>query len=201
MYSKAIGITVCSLRWGRCGVRSPRDSSSGRTAGRKHCRKATSSFQHSRSSQHPATAPQTPGHDEHTTQRSSLTHPMLVLQIFSSIFYLSGIYTHDLIAHVSESWPDYCQTNTNSYLSHTLMPLSQLIHRSPRVRKQATAWRARWWIQPSCLNWRMMASIQGKPVLPPAHLASASGFLSQGICTQMGFPSMRSKLGLLVAAV
>lgn len=61
------------------------------------------------------------------------------------------------------------------------MPHSQLIHRSPRVRKQATARRAWWWIQPSCLSWVMMASIQGKPVRPSAHLAKASGFWSQGI--------------------
>ncbi len=65
----------------------------------------------------------------------------------------------------------------------TFMPLSQLIHRSPLVRKQATACRARWWIQPSCLSWVMMASIQGKPVRPSAHLASASGFWSHGIWT------------------
>lgn len=62
------------------------------------------------------------------------------------------------------------------------MPLSQLIQRSPLVRKQATACLARWWIQPSCLSWVMMASIQGKPVRPSAHLASASGFWSHGIC-------------------
>ena len=61
------------------------------------------------------------------------------------------------------------------------MPLSQLTHRSPLVRKQATACRARWWIQPSCLSCVIMASIQGKPVRPSAHLASASGFWSHGI--------------------
>lgn len=68
--------------------------------------------------------------------------------------------------------------------SPTFMPLSQLIHKSPLVRKQATACRARWWIQPSCLNWVIMASIQGKPVRPSAHLASASGFWSHGIWKQ-----------------
>jgi len=68
--------------------------------------------------------------------------------------------------------------------SPTFMPLSQLIHRSPLVRKQATACRARWWIQPSCLSCVMMASIQGKPVRPSAHLASASGFWSHGIWRQ-----------------
>lgn len=66
------------------------------------------------------------------------------------------------------------------------MPLSQLIHRSPLVRKQATACRAKWWIHPSCLSWVMMASIQGKPVRPSAHLASASGFWSHGIWRQDG---------------
>lgn len=48
---------------------------------------------------------------------------------------------------------------------HTLCPSSQLIHRSPLVRKQATACLARWWIQPSCLSWVMMASMKGNPVL------------------------------------
>lgn len=83
----------------------------------------------------------------------------------------------------------------------TLTPHSQLIQRSPRVRKQATACLARWWIQPSCRSCVMIASIQGKPVLPSAHFAKASGFLSQGIWMQIGFPSIRSNLGLLVAAV
>lgn len=90
---------------------------------------------------------------------------------------------------------------TSAERALTRTPLSQLTQRSPRVRKQATACRARWWIQPSCLSWVMMASIQGKPVLPSAHLARASGLRSQGIWMQMGFPSMRSNLGLLVAAV
>lgn len=44
------------------------------------------------------------------------------------------------------------------------MPSSQLIQRSPRVRKQAAACRARWWIQPSWRSWVIIASIQGKPV-------------------------------------
>ena len=83
----------------------------------------------------------------------------------------------------------------------TLTPDSQLIQRSPLVRKQATACLARWWIHPSCLSWVMIASIQGKPVLPSAHFAKASGFLSQGIWMQMGFPSIRSNFGLFVAAV
>lgn len=47
----------------------------------------------------------------------------------------------------------------------TFWPSSQLIHRSPLVRKQATACLARWWIHPSCLSWVMMASMKGKPVL------------------------------------
>lgn len=33
-----------------------------------------------------------------------------------------------------------------------------------------------------------------------AHLASASTFLSQGICTQIGLPCIRSKFGFFVAA-
>ena len=47
---------------------------------------------------------------------------------------------------------------------HTFLPSSQLIQRSPLVRKQATACRARWWIQPSRRSWVMMASMKGKPV-------------------------------------
>ena len=46
----------------------------------------------------------------------------------------------------------------------TFSPSSQLIHKSPLVKKQATAWRAKWWIQPSLLSWVMMASIKGYPV-------------------------------------
>lgn len=56
------------------------------------------------------------------------------------------------------------QCNTRANL-HTFCPSSQLIHRSPLVRKQATACLARWWIHPSCLSWVMMASMKGKPVL------------------------------------
>ena len=37
-----------------------------------------------------------------------------------------------------------------SYLS--TLPSSQDWYRSPRVRKQATLCRAKWWIQPSCLG-------------------------------------------------
>ena len=48
----------------------------------------------------------------------------------------------------------------------TLNPSSQLIQRHPLVRKHPTAWRAMWWIQPSCLSCLMIASIHGKPVLP-----------------------------------
>lgn len=52
--------TVCNLHWGLCVGRNPQGSSSGRTAGRKSCRRATSSCLHSHSSLHPAAAPQTP---------------------------------------------------------------------------------------------------------------------------------------------
>lgn len=38
-------------------------------------------------------------------------------------------------------------------------PPPHLHHRSPRVRKQATEWRARWCIQPCCRSCAMMASI------------------------------------------
>lgn len=58
----------------------------------------------------------------------------------------------------------YQQWNGQAGL-RTLCPSSQLIHRSPLVRKQATACLARWWIQPSCLSWVMMASMKGNPVL------------------------------------
>jgi hypothetical protein len=36
---------------------------------------------------------------------------------------------------------------------------AHLHQRSPRVRKQATEWRARWCIQPCCRSCAMMASI------------------------------------------
>lgn len=47
----------------------------------------------------------------------------------------------------------------------------------------------------------IMIPLAYQKILTFAHLASASGFLSQGICTHIGFPSMWSNLGLLVAAV
>lgn len=52
--------TVCNLRWGPCVGRTRRGSNSERTAGKKSCRRATSSCQRSRSSLRPAAAPQTP---------------------------------------------------------------------------------------------------------------------------------------------
>ena len=48
----------------------------------------------------------------------------------------------------------------------TFIPSSQLIQRSPLVRKQPTACLAKWWIQPSCCSCIIMASIHGKPVFP-----------------------------------
>ncbi len=57
--------------------------------------------------------------------------------------------------------------------SNTFIPSSQETHRSPLVRKQATACLARWWIQPSSLSWVITASTQGNPVRPLAHLARA----------------------------
>ena len=89
--------------------------------------------------------------------------------------------TNKLALNVLHLWYIRFRLLNEKLLGPTLMPLSQLTHRSPLVRKQATACRARWWIQPSCLSCVMMASIQGKPVRPSAHLASASGFWSQGI--------------------
>ena len=73
-----------------------------------------------------------------------------------------------------------CRKIRQGRLTPTFIPSSQLCHRSPLVRKQATACLARWWIQPSSLSWVMMASIQGKPVFPLDHFAKASLFLSQG---------------------
>ena len=49
----------------------------------------------------------------------------------------------------------------NKYSSNTFMPCSQLIHKSPLVRKQATECLARWWIQPSCLSCVIIASMNG----------------------------------------
>lgn len=60
--------------------------------------------------------------------------------------------------------PSQFSEKNTSISSCTFMPSSQEIHRSPRVRKQATAWRARWWIQPSSRSWTMIASIHGYPV-------------------------------------
>lgn len=48
----------------------------------------------------------------------------------------------------------------------TFIPSSHEIQRSPLVKKQATACLARWCIQPSSLNWVMIASIHGNPVWP-----------------------------------
>lgn len=50
------------------------------------------------------------------------------------------------------------------FSAHTFWPSSQLIHKSPRVRKHATACRARWWIHPSRRSCVMMASMKGNPV-------------------------------------
>lgn len=65
--------TGCSLRWGRCGGRTLRGSNSGRTAGRRSCRRATSSCRRSRSSPRPAAAPQTPA--DTRDQRPGLVFP------------------------------------------------------------------------------------------------------------------------------
>ena len=59
----------------------------------------------------------------------------------------------------SISFPHFYKLNT----IRAFCPSSQLIQRSPWVRKQATAWRARWWIHPSCVSWVMMASLNGAP--------------------------------------
>lgn len=48
----------------------------------------------------------------------------------------------------------------------TLNPSSQLTHKQPRVRNEATALRATLWIQPSVRICRMIASIHGNPVVP-----------------------------------
>ena len=58
-------------------------------------------------------------------------------------------------------------------------PRSQCWKRSPRVRKQATAWRARWWIQPSSRSCVMIASMNGYPVRPSSQAASRSSSQSQ----------------------
>ena len=122
-------------------------------------------------------------------------------------------------------WIEY-QRVASKKIFFTFIPSSQEIQRSPLVRKQATACLAKWCIQPSSLSWVMIASIHGNPVWPYpinfflwklkqekekkettdefsltfAHLASASTFLSQGICTQIGLPCIRSKFGFFVAA-
>ena len=67
-FSKCSICTVCNLHWGQFVGQNQRDSSNGRTAGRKSCRRATSSCLRSHSSLHPAAAPQTP---EHTPKKIS----------------------------------------------------------------------------------------------------------------------------------
>ncbi len=59
--------TWWSPRWGRCAGRSPRGSSSGKTAGKMNCRTATSSCLRSRSSLHLEATPQRPA-----TQRQQI---------------------------------------------------------------------------------------------------------------------------------
>jgi hypothetical protein len=71
---------------------------------------------------------------------------------------------------------------------------------SPRVRKQATAWRARWWSHPCVRSCVMAASIQGKPVRPSVHAASSTGSACHGIWRQLALPTMWSKLGVPSAA-
>jgi hypothetical protein len=68
--------------------------------------------------------------------------------------------------------------------------------RSPQVRKQAPAWRARWCIQPCCHSCIMMAFIQGKSVLTSLYAASRSLSSLQGIFLRTGMPSMWSKRGV-----
>lgn len=178
--STSLFLTWYNLRLDQPYVQTVLDSNNGKTAGRRRSRTATSTFLHWQTSRRPAAAPRTPEDTrcQYIGRLTTAEHPL------------------------------------------TFIPSSQEIQRSPRVRKQATACRAKWWIQPSSLSWVMMASIHGKPVWPFkkiseklidvklkknmlftfAHLAKASGFLSQGICTQIGFPDILSKFGFLVAA-
>lgn len=65
--------TWCSLPSGQFSFRSQQDSSSGRTAERKHYRTTTSSYQHSHSSLHPAAVPQTPAGTQNQIARSTVT--------------------------------------------------------------------------------------------------------------------------------
>lgn len=65
--------TWCSLPSGQFSFRSQQDSSSGRTAERKHYRTTTSSYQHSHSSLHPAVVPQTPAGTQNQIARSTVT--------------------------------------------------------------------------------------------------------------------------------
>ncbi len=78
--------TVWSPRWGLCVVQIPRDSSSGKTAGKTSCKKATSSCQHLHSSPHLWATLQTPVWD--TDSRQSRQCMVEILSIRTAARYL-----------------------------------------------------------------------------------------------------------------
>lgn len=123
-------LTEYNLHWDQLFYRSVRDSSSGRIAGRKSCKRATSTCQHWSTSQRRGVTRRTPLEEEKREKRKSTK---------------------------AQRWGQGC---------NTFMPSSHEIQRSPRVRKQATACLAKWWIQPSSRSCVIIASIQGKPVCP-----------------------------------
>lgn len=78
--------TWWSPRWGRCAGRSPRGSSSGKTAGKMNCRTATSSCLRSHSSLHLGATPQRPA----AAQRQDIIH--VCFQVNAEVSHRQGLY-------------------------------------------------------------------------------------------------------------
>lgn len=95
-----------------------------------------------------------------------------------------GCALHCQCRHLAEPWLDRA-------------PPAHLHHRSPRVRKQATEWRARWCIQPCCRSCAMMASILGgtrggtRRWVGPASSGAGtpSALRRRASCPQAGWPA------------
>lgn len=188
-------LTVWSPLWDPHAGRTRPGTSNGKTAGRMSCRKATSSCRRLHSSRRRWAAPRRPerrGHRgmEECEPVKPSTLEIQTIQAQSFLLLQGGWGWGEInVASVSHGWAAAGRV----VFMLTFRPSSQLSQRSPRVRKQTTARLARWLIQPSFFSWAMTASIQGKPVRPSAHLATASGFLSQGIWTHTGLPFILSK--------
>lgn len=198
-------LTVWSPLWDPHACRTRPGTSNGKTAGRMSCRKATSSCRRLHSSRRRWAAPRRPERRGHRGMEECEPVKPSTLEI-QTIQVCYCRYSQVALAQsfllLQGGWGVWGVGINVASVSHgsgrvvfmlTFRPSSQLSQRSPRVRKQTTARLARWLIQPSFFSWAMTASIQGKPVRPSAHLATASGFLSQGIWTHTGLPFILSK--------